>query len=313
MMRISTIFVAALVLGTNAAAAAQQPMGSLPLADARVSGALEIDGARATLISNVELTAYGHTATVSLARGGSVQVCATSAFHLLHSGSADGLLFALDHGAAEIRTQTRAQDTILTPDLRFNVLAAGALDLRVRVSPEGDTCVDNHGNAAPTLGLTEAFGSANYHLTPGQHVLFEHGSLRAVVDNEASDCGCPPATPAMTAAGTRNATSVPNAQQAAAEHPFPAAESAGLVATAPPLDAAAAQSKPSTATLRLNNGADPAAVPPPATQAETPAAATVSTPAATAVPPPAPPGAHAIGHSVGNFFRRLFGRKPKQP
>ena len=288
-------------------AAAQQPMGSVPLADAKLTGSLEVDGVRATLMSNVALTAYGHTAPVTLARGGSVQVCATSAFHLLHSGNGDALLFALDRGAVEIRSRSRPQDTILTPDIRFTMLDAGALDLRLRVTPEGDTCVDNHGSAAPTLGLTEAFGAATYRLAPGQHVLFEHGSLRSVVDNERSDCGCPPETPAMIAAATRNATSVPTPDQAAAEHPFPAAESTGLVATPPPLDAAAARPAAS-ATLSLTTEAAPAAAAPQRIEPPAPVAA----PAASAAPPPAPPGPHAIGRKVGNFFRRLFGRQPKQ-
>lgn len=291
-----------------AAAQQQQPMGSLPLADAHLTGALEVDGNRATLLSNVSLIARGHTATVTLARGGSVDVCTTSAVHLLHSGTGDSLLFALDRGAVEIRTHTREQDTILTPDLRFSFLTAGQLDLRMRVTPEGDTCVDNHGATAPTLGLTEAFGPAMYHLTPGQHVLFEHGSLRAVVDHESSDCGCPPETPAMVASGTRNATSVPTPLQTAAEHPFPAAESAGLVAAPLPLDAAAAQ-PPTSATLRAGAPAEPASAAPPNAPLDTPRAPS-AVPEPTA-PPPAPPGAHAIAHSFGNFFRRLFGRQPK--
>ncbi len=279
-------------------------MGSVSVADAHLTGGLEVEGSRATLLSNVSLLAYGHPATVALARGGSVEVCATSGLHLLHSGSGDALLFALDHGAAEIRTASRAQDTVLTPDIRFTLLDSGALDLRVRVTPEADTCVDNRGSAAPTLQLTEAFGAATYRLRPGQHVLFEHGSLRAVVDNERSECGCPGATPAMVASGARNATSVPTAQQAAALNPFPVAESTGLTVTPPPLDAAAAQPAVN-ATLRSGTEAAPDET------AQTPAP--ISTPAepAPTTPPPAPPGAHQIAHSVGNFFRRLFGRAPR--
>ena len=41
------------------------------------------------------------------------------------------------------------------------------------------------------LHATEAFGTGAYFIRPGQRVLFEHGSLREVVDRETSNCGCP--------------------------------------------------------------------------------------------------------------------------
>ena len=167
-------------------------MGTVSTTDAQVSGGLEVSANRARLISNASVTAYDHTAQIDLARGGAVSVCATSAFHLLRSGTGDALLFALDRGAMEIRTASLPQDAILTPDLRFTMLTPGTLDLRMRVNREGDTCVENRGNSSPVLQITEGFGDATYHLAPNQHVLFEHGSLREVVDRERSDCGCLP-------------------------------------------------------------------------------------------------------------------------
>ena len=80
---------------------------------------------------------------------------------------------------------------ILTPDIRFTVEAKGSYDLRVRVTRDGDTCVENAGKKAPVLMLNDAFSRASYRVMPGQHVLFEHGNLREVVDNERSPCGCP--------------------------------------------------------------------------------------------------------------------------
>ena len=79
----------------------------------------------------------------------------------------------------------------MTPDLRFTVRNAGPLDLRLRIARNGDTCVDNRGPGAPTLAVSDPFGEAMYEVGPGQHVLFEHGSLREVVDHESSPCGCP--------------------------------------------------------------------------------------------------------------------------
>jgi hypothetical protein len=287
---------------------AQQPadkaMGSVLLNDAHVSGGLEVNGQRAHLLSNASVTAYDHTAQIDLDRGGDVQVCATSAFHLLRSGSGDALLFALDRGAIQIEATSRPQDSILTPDLRFTLLTAGTLDLRMRVTREGDTCIENRGSAAPVLEITEGFGDATYHLAPGQHVLFEHGSLREVVDNERSNCGCPETTPLMTASATPNATSIATPQQAAALNPFPAAQSAAL---APPTP---------TVPLPASNAALTYSVTPPPSTPVAPAPIQPkpsTTPATPAQPPPSPPGTHDIIHAIGRFFHRLFHHDPPAP
>ncbi len=297
----------AFALPMNAQQPVQKAMGSIATADASVSGGLEVSGPRARLISNASVTANDRTAQIDLDRGGLVQVCATSAFHLLRSGTGDALLFALDRGAIEIRTVSRAQDAILTPDLRFTMLTAGPLDLRMRVTREGDTCVENRGDTAPVLQIRESFGDATYHLAPSQHVLFEHGSLHEVVDRERSDCGCPAATPAMIAASATNATSVITPQQVAALNPFPAAQSADL-STAPTVVPIVAAGNAASATLSFDG---PATAPPsqPVKPASPPTQRTPAIVAAlsvASVPPPMPPGAHDIFHAIGHFFHRLF-------
>jgi hypothetical protein len=271
-------------------AAAQQPMGTVATHDALVTGGLEVHAERASLITNASVTAYDRTAPISLARGGEVLVCATSQFHLLHSGTGPALVFALDRGAFELRSPSQPQDVILTPDLRFTLATPGTLDLRMRVTPNGDTCVENSGATAPTLQIADAFSDATYHLAPGQHVLFEHGSVREVVDREKSSCGCPPTTPVELLA----ADASPTAKQAAAEHPFPIAVSQGLAPTQPlpqpPVGEARVQM---TSTLSYGSG-EPAATAQP-----------VSVPVST-TPPPAPPGIHDIAHSIGHFFHKIF-------
>jgi hypothetical protein len=307
---------------TNAQQPAQKPMGTISTADAQISGGLDVTANRARLLTNASITAYDHTAQIDLDRGGAVQVCSTSAFHLLRSGTGDALLFALDRGAMEIRTVAQTQDAILTPDLRFTMLTPGTLDLRMRVNREGDTCVENRGASAPVLMITEGFGDATYHLAPNQHVMFEHGSLREVVDRERSECGCPQATPTMVATSNPNATSVETPQQAAAEQPFPVAQSADLAPITPtvPLPPAA-----NAQTITLSNGGAPtrpAATPAPAstTQVQTvpppsehTSAIAAALPTNSAEPPPSPPGARDIFHKIGHFFKRLFGGKPQEP
>ena len=274
---------------------AQTAMGTVPTHDALVTGGLEVRGESARLISNTAITAYDHTAAIALERGGTVLVCSTSQFHLLHSGMGNSLLFGLDRGAFEIHSASQAQDVILTPDIRFTLENPGEFDLRMRVTPSGDTCVDNAGAKAPVLVLTDPFSSSTYRLIPGQHVLFEHGSLHEVVDHERSACGCPaPAAPVVLSA---NATA---AERAAAEHPFPVAASEGLAPT-PLVTGAPAGEKQTQVAATLTNLA-----PPPIAPAAVPVASAASAQTASAEPPPSPPGAHDLAHAVGHFFHKLF-------
>jgi hypothetical protein len=173
---------------------AQQLIGYVNTRDAEITGASDVLDGQAVLTGSAGITARDHTAPITLGRGGTVRVCQTSVLHVSESRSAKidaPLLFSLDRGAIEIHMAGTLNDSILTPDLRFTVVNAGPLDLRVRVARNGDTCVDNRGPAAPTLNISDPFGEALYQVSAGQHVLFEHGSLHEVVDHERSPCGCP--------------------------------------------------------------------------------------------------------------------------
>jgi hypothetical protein len=311
-----------------ATAAAQQPaptsMGTVPTRDALVTGGLEVRGDSASLLTNVSITAYDHPAAISLARGGDALVCSTSQFHLLHSGTENSLLFGLDRGAIELHTDSAPQDVILTPDIRFNIEHPGHYDLRLRVAPNGDTCVENAGASAPVLTLADPFSDASYRLMPGQHVLFEHGSLREVVDNERSPCGCPSApAPVQQIASTPGQPTTPTA--AAAEHPFPAAASEGLAPTAPPVNAEPAGEKHTQVATTLSYDANhPNTVPPSAVQPTIQTGATGSTSGSSTgsadntspTPPPTPPGPHDLASAIGRFFHKLFhphSDKPSSP
>ena len=312
-------------------AAAQQPapasMGSVPTRDALVTGGLEVHGESARLLTNASITAYDHSADIALARGGDVLVCATSQFHLLHSGSENSLLFGLDRGAIELHTDSAPQDVILTPDIRFTLEHAGHYDLRLRVTPNGDTCVENSGASAPVITLTDPFSSAQYRLIPGQHVLFEHGDLRQVVDNERSSCGCPSSPPqptqqVATAPVSPAAPATPTTPSAAAaEHPFPAAASVGLAPTPSPAHPPTpiGQEQTQVSTVLSYDANHPNAVPPSTVEPAAPKPATGSTsgsPAGagdstTAAPPPTPPGAHDLFHAIGHLFHKMFHRESK--
>jgi hypothetical protein len=287
-------FTAALLAVAAAPAASQQPMGTVATHDAVVTGGLEVQNDRAHLLTNVSITANDHTAAVDLARGGQALVCSTSQFHLLHSGAGASLLFGLDRGALEIHSLSQPQDVILTPDIRFTLETSGELNLRLRVTANGDTCVDNSGPHAPVLVLSDPFSSSTYRVVPGQHVLFEHGSLHEVVDNERSSCGCPEpvAAPVLTA----NATP---AARAEAEHPFPAAVSAGLAPAPVPANVAPPGQASAQVTTTFTHG--DTGTPRPAEAQPAPPVQPVA-----AAPPPTPPGAHDIAGAIGHFFHKLF-------
>jgi hypothetical protein len=160
------------------------------------------------------------------------------------------------------------------------------------------------------LNVADQFGEAAYELRAGQHVLFEHGSLKEVVDHESSSCGCPPEATMSVADALLHPVAPGEAataeKPAAEQHPFPAAISAGLAppAAIPQAPAGAAHTQVSAA-LSSGGGSDSLAEPPGAA-GKTPTSA--PTPSVVAAPQAAPPK-HDLVHSVGRFFKRIFGGK----
>jgi hypothetical protein len=318
-------------------AVGQETIGKVQLEDATVAGPLEVSGGTATVRGGASIVAKDHTAKLDLARGGTVKVCRTSSLRVTSGKSATGtepLMLALNRGAIEVQMTAAPSDVVMTPDLRFSIRSAGPLDLRLRVTPNGDTCVENRGAKAPILGIADQFGQASYELRPDQHVLFEHGSLREVVDHETSPCGCPPEPVVSVAnAGVTSSTpatpgSVVSPKAAEEQHPFPAAVSAGLapgaqvpqappgtvhaqVTTAMSYDAGAGSGGASEpkATIPSASGSVPSAA------TETPqtvstAESSTEAPAiekAQAPPPPPPPSGGNLFRSIGHFFKHLFG------
>jgi len=300
-------------------AQAQQSIGTVGVQDATVAGALEVSNGRAILVGNTTVTARDRTAEIALNRGGSVKVCATSGLHVTAGKGAEGtagtpLMLALDRGAVEVQMVATTRDVVMTPDLRFTMRGDGPLDLQLRVTRNGDTCVENRGAQAPVLNVADQFGEAAYELRAGQHVLFEHGSLKEVVDHESSSCGCPPEQTMSVADALLHPVAPGDAaaveKPAAEQHPFPAAVSAGLAppAAVPQAPAGAAHTQVSAA---LSSGGDADSLAQPATAAEkapTPAPApSVAAAPQVAAPPQAAPPKRDLAHAIGRFFKHIFG------
>ncbi|QHS52171.1 nuclease [Edaphobacter sp. 12200R-103] len=319
---------------------AQRSIGSVAPADATVAGALEISNGRIELVGASTVTARDHTAEVKLQRGGAIRVCSTSGLHVATGkGAVEApLMLALDRGAIEIATRVTASDVVMTPDLRFTMGSPGALDLRLRVARNGDTCVENRGATAPSLNVADQFGESSYMVKPGQHVLFEHGSLKEVVDQESEPCGCP-AAPVISVANagvSGTDAAAPGsavAKTAAEQHPFPAAQSAGLAPLSGPPQTPAGTVHAQVATTLSYGGEAGGGSATTGDNETTAAGQTVAssktpgphvekaseTPAesapkievagkAQAPPPPAAPPPSDLFHSIGRFFKHLFGR-----
>jgi len=277
------------------------PVAVVPLDKALPGAALTVEGpmqawnGRAYMTGSGSIAAGTGTAEVTLPSRGILRVCASSTVKLAADSSAPagevpGLLIALDRGAAEMSfaastAREKNADTLLTPYFRILIGGPNAVDLKVRLGEHGDTCVDNAGADAPYVVVTSVFDGGLYRVQPGQRVMFEHGSLQSVVDQEKEPCGCPP--PLTETRGNE----------------FPLAQSEGLTppSSQAPVIAASPSHGASAADTLSYSGTDHATQPAgPVTAAPTPSA------------PPAPqapakqkkPGFFG---KIGQFFRRIFG------
>lgn len=218
---------------------AQDAVARMPVSDANVKGKVEIKSGQMEMSSGVEVNAGAHAAEIQLARGGKVTVCPFSGIHISRGTNASEVMLALDHGAMEVHgPMGDFSDVLMTADMRLLLSGPGTEDVSLRVNGQGDTCVNNAGAKAPYVTATEQLGSGLYRVQAGQHVMFEHGSVGAVVDAEKEPCGCPPVPVISVAdAGTSGTTvAKPGAAVGVGTSPagkpaFPLAESEGL---APP-------------------------------------------------------------------------------
>jgi hypothetical protein len=227
----------------------QPSLATVALEGVSLSGSLSIENGLAFIGNNGAITASDKTVRVTLTRGGNLNVCASTKIHLSSDNtiSGGGLMIALDRGALEAHyLPGQYSDVLLTPDLRILISGPGQADFSLRVNNQGDTCIDNRGDHAPYILASSLFEGGAYRVQPNQRVLFEHGSLQQVVDNEKELCGCPPPAVIPTpttivgigAPGTtlrsESQPAPPTPSTTAAQNPFPIAESEGLQPPPPP-------------------------------------------------------------------------------
>ena len=268
-----------------------------PGAALSVAGPLQAWNGRAYITGSGTITAGDQTAQVTLPYRGTMHVCASSSVKLAAdssaaSGDVPGLLVALDRGAVEMsfaasKAREQNADTLLTPYFRIMIGGPNAADVSVRMGDDGDTCVDNAGTNAPYVVVTSVFEGGLYRVQPGQRVMFEHGSLQKVVDEEKEPCGCPPPTKSEA-------------------NEFPLAASEGLAPKSPPATAAnttAGSGQAATTLVYKSSQSAPQSVTIPQPPAS-PGATAPATPAANAPGAQKKPG---FFRKIGRFFKRIFG------
>jgi hypothetical protein len=265
-----------------------------PDAAATVTGALEVTRGATIIAASGTVTSSSQMTRVILPRRGELRVCASSSIKLaadtsVATGDTPGLLMAMDHGAVEMSfamggAAPQNADVLLTPDFRILISGPGSTDVKVRLGQSGDTCVDNSGANGPYVLVSSIFDGGAYRVQPGQRVMFQHGSLHEVVDQEKESCGCPPP---------------------ATGNDFPIAQSEGLAPLPTPAPSVASQTPASAQPVPplVYKSADHEAA-----QVDLPSNAPASV--TTVEPAPAKPKSQpkkGFFGKVGGFFRRIFG------
>ena len=169
---------AVLVVGVSGSAAAQQTLGELYAADASVKGSVVLAGSGTSVLSGSSIQAGAQPATLKLDRGGSLLVCEGTKLALTASQNGRELLFSLNSGNVELNYPLGAEaDTLLTPDLRLLLPGPGTVHVAVRVTPQGDTCVQSLPWNASAIVVSETMGDATYQVKSDEAVLFKGGHL----------------------------------------------------------------------------------------------------------------------------------------
>jgi hypothetical protein len=265
--------IALLILGVSGSAAAQQTLGELYATDASVKGSVVLAGSGTSVLSGSSIQAGAQAATLKLDRGGSLLVCEGTKLSLTASQTGREMLFSLNSGNVELNYPLGAEaDTLLTPDLRLLLPGPGTVHVAVRVTPQGDTCVQSLPSNASAIVVSETMGDATYQVKSDEAVLFKGGHL-GEASRSKQNCGCPSSPPTQVAKAAPpppSPTVQPKPAQPMASAPRPATPEQHLAVAAPFIFRAndpAPDLTENVAILRLENNKvvqlDPTVLPPP--------------------------------------------------
>ncbi len=265
---------ALLAIGMQGATAGQQTLGELFATDARVKGSIILAGSGTSVLSGSSIQAGAQAATLKLERGGDLVVCPGTKLSLTASQSGRELMFSLNTGNLEMNYPLgNSADTLLTPDLRLLMPGPGTLHVAVRITPEGDTCVQSLPWNVAAIVVSETMGDATYQVKPDEAVQFKGGHLSDAVRSK-QNCGCPVSVPTQVAKVALPAPTESKPAQPAAEptKPLPNMAAEEHVTVDAPFVFRATDPEPdlsvSVATLKLENTQvvplDSVVLPPPA-------------------------------------------------
>jgi hypothetical protein len=173
------------------ASSAQQTIGELYATDASVKGSVILAGSGTSVLSGSSIQAGAQAATLKLERGGSLLVCEGTKLSVTTSQNGRELLFSLNSGNLEMNYPLGAEaDTLLTPDFRLLLPGPGTVHVAVRITPQGDTCVQSLPWNVSAIVVSESMGDATYQVKPDEAVIFKGGHLTDAVKSK-GNCGCP--------------------------------------------------------------------------------------------------------------------------
>ncbi len=310
------LLTSALLLGVLSAAAwAQQSLGELYATDARVKGSVILAGSGTSVVSGSAIQAGAQAATLKLDRGGSLLVCPGTNLSLTASQNGRSLLLSVSSGNLELDYPLGASaDSLMTPDFRIVLPGPGRLHAAVRVTPQGDTCVQTLPSNSTAITVYEAMGDDTYQVKDDEAVLFRAGHIRGVLPANQT-CGCP-APPARTevakAAGPPPPPSAPKPEpdQKAGAQPLPIAPSSDehITMEAPFIfhgDDPYPDLTTNVASLKIEHDQmiqlDPVVLPPKAKQPK-PVVTATNTPSAT------PVRKRGFFAGIGAFFASIFSK-----
>ena len=329
----------------RAQSAADAPVGRIEGDNISVRGEVHVvneNGRSYTAFSSgSQITVRSGRARIELATGGEIGVCGPARFSLVRAGAS--LTLALDYGRVRARVANPADLRIYTPQVQASPMAAigRADDLGVGLEENGKMCVLA---ASGALRLEPQFGGETIVVPQGTEAILQDGQL-ASLSAGARNCGCdaldakretpaPPVNSAvripLTASETAAAPPAPQTAEKKAPQPPPSAPGEQPIwkIYMPPLtyDASAANAPGSpakggimpppsaeTALLFREVYVEPmiiwrGEVEAPSKKAPSTVATNAQAPDASAQPAKKP----SFGARLSNFFRRMFGGKPKQ-
>jgi hypothetical protein len=187
------LILTALILAV-APASAQVPIGHVESNDASVRGSVVLSSSGgATVMSGAQITAGDKNASLKLARGGQVHVCAGGSISITSSNSGHENLIGLNSGAIETDYNLASNaDTIMTPDFRLLLAGPGAFHFGISLSQRGDMCVQSLAGNTSSIIVNEQLGEGTHQVKPGEAVVFHNGRVDKAVPNPAQNCGCDP-------------------------------------------------------------------------------------------------------------------------